>query len=104
MLCRFVAKYYESLDHEMGTKFSGSLPDYLRKGHTVVIDGFLEPVGKWGAVDRGFEYYYAATEVLSEPHEIVAAMAGNKHIINVKQNVATEEEELNSRYIFDFMF
>ncbi|XP_017218346.1 uncharacterized protein LOC108195857 [Daucus carota subsp. sativus] len=95
MLGQFLAKYCESLDHEMGTKFSGSLPDYLRKGHTVVIDGFIKPVSTCGELSKGFEYYYAVTEVLSEPHEIVAAMAGNKHIINVKQNVATEGEELN---------
>lgn len=80
-------KFVKRLDDEMGTKFKGSLRDEFRKGHSVVFDGNLILLKK-DNMTRGFKYCFSATEVLTKPDELAAAMEKIKlNVPEEKQNV-----------------
>lgn len=110
MFTKFMKRFRSILDYGSGTKFKGSLTNFVHKGHTVVIDGFVKPLNRNG-VELGFEYYCIATEVLSQPDQIVAATKRNSCFIAEKLNVADEKlnvsgedrEVLINWYILDFM-
>ncbi|KAL8135067.1 uncharacterized protein LOC141713190 [Apium graveolens] len=95
-LAKFLKQCRDNLDHEKGTRFKGSVNNFVHSGHAVVIEGYIKPLQRNG-VDLGFQYYYIVTEVLSKPDQIDSAMERNSLIIankglNKNQNVAEEKK------------
>ena len=82
-------------------RYQGSLPDLLREGHSVVVEGFVKPFTdeikastgsakckEVTAKARSGECYFSATEVLAKhdekymPGEVAAAIEKNKKKID----------------------
>lgn len=59
----------------------------LRKGHSLVVEGKITMNEL-----SDLEYCFAATEVLSKPEELAAAMERNNYILAQKLKVAEEEK------------
>ncbi|KAL7126872.1 hypothetical protein ABFS83_14G215300 [Erythranthe nasuta] len=95
-------------------RYDGSLPDLFREGHSVVVEGFVQPFdeeikrkeefalrnsSKLGVSEkaRSLECYFAATDVLAKhdekymPAEVANAIEKNKKLLEEKK---TEEEAL----------
>ncbi|XP_063947432.1 uncharacterized protein LOC108218044 isoform X2 [Daucus carota subsp. sativus] len=87
VLYELYKKFLTRLGDGEGTKFKGSLPNLLREGHSLVVEGKITmnelPY---------LEYCFAATEVLSKPEELAAAMERNNYILAQKLKVAEEEK------------
>ncbi|KAF5728119.1 hypothetical protein HS088_TW21G00262 [Tripterygium wilfordii] len=91
-------------------RYKGALPDLFREGHSVVVEGFVQPFtdemkknrpseNSVSGKARSMECYFAAIEVLAKhdekymPQEVAAAIEKNKKIL---AEAATAEEAENA--------